>query len=70
MNKKVVGKFKDETNGVPISEFVGLKSKMHCFTVGESAKRTAKGIKKAVAQRDLMMERYKAALDGTACTVK
>jgi hypothetical protein len=25
-NKKVVGKFKDETSGFPISEFVGLKS--------------------------------------------
>ena len=24
-NKKVIGKFKDETNGVPIIEFVGLK---------------------------------------------
>jgi hypothetical protein len=61
---------KVETNGVSISEFVGLKSKMYCFTVGESTKRTAKGIKKAVAQRDLMMGQYKAALDGTACTVK
>jgi hypothetical protein len=27
VNKKVVGKFKDETNGVPIIEFVGMKSK-------------------------------------------
>jgi hypothetical protein len=70
MNKKVVGKFKDETNGVPISEFVGLKSKMYCFAVGGSTKRTAKGIKKAAAQRDLMMEQCKAYLDGTACTVK
>ena len=27
-NKKVIGKFKDEACGVPITEFVGLKSKM------------------------------------------
>ena len=26
-NKKVIGKFKDEAAGVPITEFVGLKSK-------------------------------------------
>jgi len=27
--KKVIGKFKDETEGIPITEFVGLKSKMY-----------------------------------------
>ena len=27
-NKKVIGKFKDEACGVPVTEFVGLKSKM------------------------------------------
>jgi hypothetical protein len=70
MNKKVVGKFNDETNGVPISEFVGLKSKMYCFTVGNTTKRTAKDIKKEVAKRELMLRRYKEALGGKACTVK
>ena len=28
-NKKVIGKFKDETEGVPVSEFVGLRAKMY-----------------------------------------
>ena len=28
-NNKVVGKFKDEANGDPIVEFVGLKAKMY-----------------------------------------
>ena len=30
-NKKVIGKFKDEACGVPITEFVGLKSKMYSY---------------------------------------
>ena len=29
LNKKVIGKFKDECNSVPIAEFVGLRSKMY-----------------------------------------
>eukprot|EP00873_Tetraselmis_striata_P014085 jgi/Tetstr1/434349/TSEL_023455.t1 len=71
-NKKVVGKFKDETDGVPIGEFVGLKSKMYCFTLADDAittKRTAKGIKKAVAKQKLDLPAYKASLGGAACTV-
>ncbi|CAB4007906.1 RNA-directed DNA polymerase from mobile element jockey [Paramuricea clavata] len=30
-NKKVIGKFKDEAEGVPIIEFVGLRSKMYSY---------------------------------------
>ena len=30
-NKKIIGKFKDEAAGVPITEFVGLKSKMYSY---------------------------------------
>ena len=32
-NKKVIGKFKDETAVVPIKEFIGLKSKMYSFSL-------------------------------------
>ena len=30
-NKKVIGKFKDEAAGVPICEFIGLRSKMYSY---------------------------------------
>ncbi|CAB3976958.1 Hypothetical predicted protein [Paramuricea clavata] len=30
-NKKVIGKFKDEAGGVPVIEFVGLRSKMYSY---------------------------------------
>ena len=37
-NKLVVGKMKDETSGVDIEEFVGLKSKMFLLLVDHSSK--------------------------------
>ena len=39
VNKKVLGKMKDECAGLPISEYVGLRSKMYSImTEGESKK--------------------------------
>jgi hypothetical protein len=43
---------------------------MYYFTVGDTTKRTARGIKKAVAKRELMLRQYKEALGGKAYTVK
>ena len=45
-NKKVIGKFKDEAVGVPVVEFVGLRSKMYSY-VKDNGKneKTAKGVK-------------------------
>ena len=45
-NKKVIGKFKDEAAGVPICEFVGLRSKMYSYIKdNQKGGKTAKGIK-------------------------
>ena len=48
-NKKAIGKFKDEACGVPIVEFIGLKSKMYSHIKSdERGGKTAKSIKKNV----------------------
>ena len=58
-NKKVLGKMKDETAGVPISEFVGLRSKMYSLMCGGVEKKTAKGVKKAAIKRRLRHHMYR-----------
>ena len=52
-NKKVIGKFKDEAAGHPITEFVGLKSKMYSYVIEGKNHKTAKGVKKNNIKRDL-----------------
>ena len=50
-NKLVVDEIKDETGGVAIKEFVGLKPKMYSFLVDDSSEhRKAKGINKNVVE--------------------
>lgn len=62
-NKKIIGKFKDEAAGVPITEFVGLKSKMYSYIKNNnSGGKTAKGIKKSVIKNDIKHENYKQTL--------
>lgn len=64
-NKKVIGKFKDETNAEPIQEFIGLRSKMYSILKSDDkSKATAKGIKKYVI-KTLKHEQYKQAIFGT-----
>ena len=55
-NKKVIGKFKDEVCGVPITEFVGLKSKMYSYIKNDEKGKTAKGIKKNVIKNNIKHE--------------
>src|SRR5688500_17929338 len=73
-NKKVIGKFKDEACGNVISEFVGLRAKMYSQltyitnTVKEEdkntykPKRTAKGIKKRVNEKENSHDKYRQCL--------
>ena len=57
-NKKVIGKFKDEAAGKPILEFVGLKSKMYSYLVGEEEHKKAKGVKKNVVKKEIKHRDY------------
>ena len=51
-NKKGIGKFKDKAVGIPVTEFIGLRSKM-CSYVKDNDKneKTAKGIKKYLIKK-------------------
>ena len=57
-NKKVIGKFKDETAGDAIIEFVGLKSKMYSYKTENKENKTAKGVKKNVIKSELSLSDY------------
>ena len=62
-NKKVIGVFKDEAAGVPICEFVGLRSKMYSYMKdNQKGGKTAKGIKKNVIKKNITHENYKETL--------
>ena len=63
-NKKVRGKFKDETAGQPILEFVGLRAKMYSLRLAHSEKKTAKGVARYVKERDLRHDLYRDCLLG------
>jgi hypothetical protein len=65
-NKKVIGKFKDETDGDPIIEFVGLRSKMYSIlTEDDVEKKTGKGIKKSALKKYISHSDYKKCLFGS-----
>ena len=63
-NKKVPGKFKDESASKCITEFVGLRSKMYSFMfdekkdVSKAEVRVAKGVQKSVIFNDLRFSTY------------
>ena len=54
VNKKVIGKFKDETGGLPIVEWIGLRAKMYSMMTDDGKeKKTGKGIKKSVLKKEI-----------------
>ena len=64
--KLVIGKGKDETVGVAIEEFVGLKQKMNSFLVDNTEHKKAKGMKRNVVATVSHIE-YKDVLLNNKC---
>ena len=58
VNKKVVGKFKDELGGKVLQEFVGLRSQMYAYEAGDVSGMRAKSVKKAVLRDTIVMDDY------------
>ena len=59
----IPGKFKDETGGVAILEFVGLRAKMYSILkIDSKTKSTCKGISEAVKNEHLNHQHYKDSL--------
>ena len=58
-NKKVIGMMKDETNGCPIEEFAGLRSKMYSIKCDSGDKKRAKGISRAVVSKEITHDDYR-----------
>ena len=62
-NKKVLGKMKDECNGCPVEEYVGLRPKMYSILKADGTRiKKAKGVKKSVVKNHIRHEQYKEAL--------
>lgn len=65
--RRVVGKMKDEMNGVLIVEFIGLKAKMYALStmnpdVRKREMRKAKGVQSAFVKNKLSLDIYKEVL--------
>ena len=59
-NVKRLGFFKDETNGVPILELIGLRAKMYSKRLGDGAtKLTAKRINRGFVKKHIKHEQYR-----------
>ena len=59
-NKKVIGEFKDEACGVPIVEFIVLRSKMYSYIKDDGkGGKTVKGIKKNVTKSNVKHDNYR-----------
>ncbi len=62
-NKKVIGFYKDECGGIPVTEFVGLKPKSYSFETSDGkVEKKCKGVKKYVVKKHITHEDYKECL--------
>ena len=64
-NKKVIAKMKDEAAGTPITEFVGLRSKLYSYILGLKEIKKCKGITKGVVKKKMFFKDYSNALFNT-----
>ena len=62
-NKKVLGKFKDELEGMPMKYFTALNPKVYCFECGDASVRKCKGVSKAVVKKEITNSNFKEVLD-------
>ena len=62
MNKKRLGKFKDEMKGYDMEEFVGLRAKVYAFKSNEEETKKLKGIKRSVVKQEIHFAHYKSCI--------
>ena len=61
VDKKVIGKFKDELGGKVMTEFIGLRPKMYSYVGDDSGKR-AKGVSRSVLRQTITHDDYRKCL--------
>ena len=63
VNKKVIGKFKDELGGAIMKEFVGLRPKCYSIEFDRNEKKAVAGVKQSVQKRMLHHADFKTTLN-------
>ena len=58
-NKKVIGKFKDESPDEVIESFVGIRSKCYSFITKNNTVKKTKGVSKVVVKKNITFDDYK-----------
>ena len=57
-NEKKMGTFKDETSGIPIIEFCGLRSDLYAYRTEHTEDLRVKGIQKYVRNKTINFDHY------------
>ena len=66
VNEKKIGLMKDETAGVPICEFCGLRAKLYSICIGCNGElKRAKGVKKTTIKKKLRHQDYGTVLESS-----